>query len=201
MINYDGLYKKDYYGDKLFENHFSAKKLRFKIFENATILPHKPVAGTVGFGGIVDSKGNFIEESFVHHGIKEVYTPSEEIYTNNTAVIYLGMFVHIWGHCLTDSLKRIWFLQSDIYKTYFSKLPLVYVPMWMGIIKPFAKILEILEVDVNRLIPITKPQKFNQIILPDESIFDIQGGAWVFSRIFGNNFADKKFRSEKFFAT
>ena len=178
MINYDGLYNKDYYSDKLFENHFSAKKLRFKIFENATILPHKTIVGAAGagFGGIVDSDGNYVEESFVHHGIKEVYTPTEEILDTNATVIYLGMFVHIWGHCLSDGLKRLWFLKSEVYKSYFSTLPLVYVPMWKGIIKPFAKILEILEIDTSKLIPITKPQKFNQIILPDESIFEIQGG-------------------------
>ena len=34
----------------------------------------------------------------------------------NGTVIYLGMFFHIWAHCLTDNLKRVWFLKSEVYK-------------------------------------------------------------------------------------
>lgn len=37
--------------------------------------------------------------------------------------------------------------------------------------KNFSRLLEILEVDVNKLYPITKPVKFKNIILPDESFF------------------------------
>ena len=33
MINYDGLYKKDYYGEKLSENHFSEKNLGFQVIK------------------------------------------------------------------------------------------------------------------------------------------------------------------------
>ena len=83
------------------------------------------------------------------------------------------MICHIWGHCLTDSLRRAWFFHSDFYKKDFKDLPIVYVPMGMGIVPSFAKILEILEIDPNRLIPITKPTKFKEIILPDESFFEI----------------------------
>ena len=176
MINYDGLYNKDYYGEQLFQNHFSDKKLRFKILENATILPHKSVAGTAGFGGIVDANGNYVEESFVHQGITDIYTPTEEIAYSDESVIYFGMLVHIWGHCLTDNLKRVWFLKSEVYKKYFSRLPIVYVPMWKSIIEPFAKILEILEINQDNLHPITRPVKFRQIILPDSSNLESRGG-------------------------
>jgi len=198
LINYDGLYNKDYYGEQLFQNHFSDKKLRFKILENATILPHKSVAGTAGFGGIVDANGNYVEESFVHQGITDIYTPTEEIAYSDESVIYFGMLVHIWGHCLTDNLKRVWFLKSEVYKKYFSRLPIVYVPMWKSIIEPFAKILEILEINQDNLHPITRPVKFRQIILPDSSNLESRGG-YEFSKEYLEtvsqikNFAKKNF--------
>ena len=70
MVNYDGLYNKIYYGDNLTANYFSNQKLYFKIIDNGTILPHKPLTingkWTWGFGGIVDSSGKYLKESFVN---------------------------------------------------------------------------------------------------------------------------------------
>lgn len=136
MINYDGLYNKDYYGDSLNTNHFYDKKLHFKIIENGTILPHKELIingrWTWGVGGIVDSKGNFVESSFVHRGVGGAYTPTEEVQYSPYTVIYLGMFFRVWGHCITDNLKNVWFLRSEIYKKYFKDCPIVFVPYWWG---------------------------------------------------------------------
>lgn len=172
MVNYDGLYNKDYFGDKLKdENHFSTKKLRFKIIENATILPHKTVPDTLGFGGIVDSNGNFVEESFVHHGIKDIYTPYEEVTYIAEPVIYFGMLVNIWGHCLSDNIKRLWFFFSDVYKRNFKKSPILYIPMWYGVVPNFARLLQIMGFDINLLRPVVKPLKCQFVIMPDESLF------------------------------
>ncbi len=176
MINCDGLYNRENYEKVDGVNYFSDRKLHFRIIENGTILPHKQLPDTVGFGGIVDGRGNFIEESFIHPEAGHAYTPAEKIEQSPLTVIYLGMLVQIWGHCLTDNIKRVWFLKSDVYKKYFKNYPIVYVPMWAGIIPPFAKLLEILEVDVKNLYPIFKPTQFQNIVLPDESFFPEMGG-------------------------
>ena len=133
MINYDGLYNKNFFGDKLNETHFYDKKLHFQIIKDGTILPHVDVEGVpVGFGGIVDGKGNFVRRSPVHVGISDAYTPNEEVLESPLSVIYIGMLFHVWGHSLTDNLKRIWFLKSKTYKKFFSRLPIVYTPMEGG---------------------------------------------------------------------
>lgn len=63
MINYDGLYNKDFFGNKLNETHFSDKKLHFQIIKDGTILLHVDVEGVSGgFGGIIDGKGNFVRK-------------------------------------------------------------------------------------------------------------------------------------------
>ena len=134
MINYDGLYNKEYFGEQLKENHFYDKKLHFRIIENGTILPHKALTGhwNWGFGGIVDEKNNYIESSFLIGNRGGAYTPNEEIMYSPETVIYLGMFFYVWGHCITDNLKRIWFLQSEVFKKYLTQYPLVCLPMKGG---------------------------------------------------------------------
>ncbi len=172
MINYDGLYNKDYFGDRLNENHFYDKKLHFRIIENGTILPLKDVNYAGFFGGLMDDRGNFVKGTSVHIGVgEEVYTPNDEVLYSPMTVIYLGMLINIWGHCLTDNLKRIWFLKSNIYKNYFKNCPIVYTPMWGGVIENFAKLLKILEIDVRSLLIINRPMKFANVIIPDESFF------------------------------
>lgn len=173
MVSYEGLYNKEYFGDKLNENHLYNKELHFKIIKNGTILPHKDVSGLWlnGFGGVVDENGKFVKRSFIHMGTGDAYTPTEDVLQSSDTVIYLGMFYTVWGHCLTDNMKRLWFLKSDTYKRFFTKCPIVYVPMRGGVIENFSKLLQILEIDVQKMYPIVKPIKFQNVILPDEAFF------------------------------
>ncbi len=60
----------------------------------------------------------------------------------------------------------------------FKNRPLVYIPFEGQPLeqqKNFRRLLEILEVDIYRLQPITQPTRFENIILPDESFFVING--------------------------
>ena len=175
MTNYDGLYNKDYYAEKMNKKSFVDKPLYFRIIENGTILPHKGfrVNGNwnSGFGGIVDAKGKFVNGSFFCDG-GTPYTPNEEVQKSPATVIYLGMFFPVWGHCITDNIKYLWFLKSEFYKNFFQSCPIVCLS-WGGggILEQFLKLLQILEVDLSRITPITKPTQFQQIILPDASFF------------------------------
>ena len=181
MINLDHLYNKDAAVDFFSKNHFVDKKLHFRIIERGTLLPHKEVfvngRWTWGFGGIVDSKGKFIKSSSVYSGLGGAYTPTEEIQRSPATVIYLGLFFHVWGHVITDNIRRLWFLKSEIFNRDFKNCMLVYLP-WRGALsldhpqqRGFRRLLEILEIDVNRLVPIYHPVQFENIIMPDESFF------------------------------
>ena len=179
MTNLDYLYNKDVAPDNFDKNHFVDKKLHFKVIEHGTILPHKNLyvngQWTWGLGGIVDKKFSFIESSFVHNGVGGAYTPTEEIFHSSSTVIYLGLFYPVWGHCLTDNIRRLWFLKSDVCKEYFKDCPIVYIP-WGGKFKledmqNFRRLLELLEIEVDKLQPIYYPIQFENIILPDESFY------------------------------
>ena len=179
MINIDYLYNPDAAKEAFKKSYFLDKKLSFQVIENGTILPHKsvniPGRWHFGQGGIVDKEGNYIESSSLHLGIGEPYTPPKEsVQHSSETVIYFAMFYHIWGHDLTDNIRRVWFLKSDAFKNEFKNCPIVYIPYKDGYYtidkQPSLKrLLEILEVDVNRLRPITQPTQYDKIILPDGS--------------------------------
>lgn len=183
MTNLDYLYNPAAAKDLVGKNPFIDKKLHFRIIERGTILPHKHLyvngKWTYGFGGIVDRRGEFIKSSFVRYGDGDAYTPTEDVKHDSATVIYLGLFYPVWGHAITDNIRRLWFLKSEVFNRYFKDCRLVYLP-WRGGYglerqQNFRRLLEILEVDVDRLQPITHPTQFENIILPDESFFVAHG--------------------------
>lgn len=185
MVSFDNLYDKEYYGERLKVNRHYDKKLYFKIIENGTVLPYIPpiIDNSIfgGFGGIVDNKGKYFKSSFVSCKYGEgAYTPTDEVKFVDETVIYLGMFVGVWGHSITDNLKHVWFLQSDAYKNSFKDCRIVYNPWkiptvgggtWCGISPSLLNLFKILEIDADKWTPITEATKFKNIIFPDESFF------------------------------
>ena len=177
MNNFDYLCNKNAVAKNFGKNHFVDRKLNFKVLEGATVLPTKNIfvdgQWTWGSGGLVDNCGHFVKESFIFNGAGDAYTPTD-VAQSSATVVYLGMFYPVWGHCLNDNIRRLWFLQSDAFKDYFKDCALVYVA-WRDIPltaqKNFCRLLELLDVDVERLQVITRPTRFENVILPDESFF------------------------------
>lgn len=177
MVNLDYLYNLDVAKRFANKSYFLDKKLGFQVIENGTILPHKwtapPGKWSWGAGGIVDNEGNFVEGTHVHGGIIGSYpSPPESVQYSPKTVIYLGLFYPVWGHVISDNIRRIWFLQSDDFKSQFSDCSIVYVPWYQPnelSNKNFRRLLEILGVDVDKLQPIMQPTRFDKIILPDGS--------------------------------
>lgn len=104
-----------------------------------------------------------------------LYPPPESIQFRAETVVYFGVSCHVWGHCLTDNIRRLWFLKSDIFKQEFKNCPIVYIPFGVTRIienlPNFRRLLEILDVEVDKLRPISQPTRFEKIVLPDESFF------------------------------
>ena len=79
---------------------------------------------------------------------------------------------------ISDSIKYYYFLKSEIFERELKKSPLVYVSMGNvdfvslnGRCPNFRRLLEILEIDPDRIQLITQPTQFNKIILPAESFY------------------------------
>ena len=205
MVNFDYLYNPDFAKEAVDKNYFVDKKLGFRIIDNGTILPTrgseagKPVV-IGGIGGIVDSKGEFIKESHIHLGTGGAYTPTpESIQHRSETIIYLGTFFDIWGHAITDNIRRLWFLKSE-FMNQFKNCPLIYLPAGRYTpekCKDFKRLLEILEFDIEKFQPITQPTRFDRIILPDESFYGEKLGATIFRR-FTNEYREMMERVRHF---
>ena len=194
MINLDYLYNSDAARLPLERNYFLDKKLGFQVIEHGTVLPQRDniINGkwTHGKGGIVDSNGEYIKESFAIPGLGlGAYTPPPESIQHSTeTVIYFDMLYPTWGHLLTDNMKRIWFFKSEYFKQ-FKDCPIVCTifghndrerqPGFLSRHPDFKRLLEILEFDVDRLQEIMQPTQFERIILPDISFssphYEIKG--------------------------
>lgn len=97
-----------YMKEKLEQNNFSRrieKSLGFEIYENGIILPFEK---KYGIGGVTDKDGKFIDNSAVHEGLcnKTFVFRSRDIQYNDEDAIFLGSLHYIFGHAITDNLKK-----------------------------------------------------------------------------------------------
>lgn len=174
--NFDFLYDKEYYGEKLYTEHFTNKKLSYQEINNGIILPYIKERVTYPYYyGLIDGDGRFFTNSVLHNqlGIKAYSFDSSEIKKSSSKVIYLGVFGGFpYGHFFTDCIRRLWFLKSKEYQQKFSKYILVYIPfLTIGFSGAYRRILEILSIDYNSFVPVTEITQYEKIILPDECFF------------------------------
>ena len=126
----------------------------------------------------MDSEGKFIPGTYLSYSIDNSYEP-EKVQNSDETVVYLGSFYIVWGHLLTDNMKRLWFVKSDIYKNYFRNCKLIYIPLdgfdfeKSPLFFQFAKILEILGINYKDIQPVREATRYKNIIIPDESFFYI----------------------------
>lgn len=62
-------------------------------------------------GGVYTESLDFVDGTAIRRGIGEVNDKSRIVTgsTEDDTVIYIGMLVNVWGHHLTDNIKRLWF--------------------------------------------------------------------------------------------
>lgn len=154
------------------------KKLSFEQIEGGMIFPHQFIYRDGnkqgwGVGGVLNSKGEEIPTSFVSRYCavnKDYRYPFESIQQSSETVIYLGMFFPAWGHAITDCIRRMWFIKSDVFKREFKQCPLVCVlhQSMNGVYhKNFRRFLELLGIENVRIIK--QPVQFAKVIMPQES--------------------------------
>lgn len=140
------------------------RKLQVKELQDAVVVP---------FQGIFDSTGKHIDESYlhIHHNACKSFTAPSGTTEYIDEAVYIGMFINIWGHCLTDCMKHLWpILTSD---ERFKTLPLVWVPSRPGIkiFENFWKMLDLLGIPREHIKEIQSPTRVNKLWLPDQCYF------------------------------
>ena len=78
--------------------------LSYNVLSKAYILPWRKQYG----GGIVSLDGTFQLSSAWHENYQSGYDFNEnEVIYRDERVIYIGCLYHIWGHAITDNLKKM----------------------------------------------------------------------------------------------
>lgn len=107
----------------------------------------------------------------------------EEIGECDEDIVFLGVWASfVWGHCLTDNIRRLWVLDNEEFMEKYGHLRFIYVPSFN--VDPdgnFNQLLEILGVDVIHLESISEVTRFRNIILPDECFWREDDGARFFT--------------------
>jgi len=159
------------------QSHFSDKLMDVEIINQGIVLPC--VKGRKG--GVVDETGKYFAQSFVHKGLGGAYDFDDlECEYCDDEVVYVGMFHSVWGHCLTDNLKLLWFLFDERFYE-LNTLKFVFTTLHESFeFSDNAKsLLERLGIDVNQLVRVTKITKFKRIYLPEDCfIREEHKGCW-----------------------
>lgn len=132
------------------------------------ILPQRPVKDGPrwGLGGVCREDGTFeplsaYDGGWATHG--GVYEWQEEDYLDQD-VVYFGYYFNHWGHFLIDMMGRLWYFAQKKVKG----LKLAY----LGDEEPkgnYLQIFQLLGVEPENLIHITKPTRFRKVIVPEFS--------------------------------
>ncbi len=173
MTNYNYLYDKSSYEKYININHLSNDKLLWKEIDNATILPFRTFKnGKIG-GGLLDGNGNYIDGTSLHRGFGGKYDYKKGAVTySSEEVVFLGLWPDIWGHWLTDNIRRLWVLKNDEFMSKYGHLKFLYLVYRNH--KPCDNAKELLSIiggDKITIEPIDRVVRYRKVILPDESFF------------------------------
>jgi hypothetical protein len=162
-------------------DYLSTDKLTCQRIENGYVLPAKfmegiPYGGPVG--GVFTSEKEFILNSLLMIDGDWYESENEELIFEDETVFYLGTFFSGWGHFITDSLKKMWFLLTPE----FQKLKAGNIKLVCTVIPEFKfnanhiALLSMIGVDVKDIHIVTKPTRYKNIYLPDTSFTRLKLG-------------------------
>lgn len=153
--------------EKSFKN-ISCKKIlndEVDIIDNAIVLPE--LNHNYQSGGIVSNDGKFVEEScyegdwIKRGGYYSFDTNNINDEYEDIDAIYLGFFIHHWGHYLMDCLGRAWILLKEE----IGKKKIIYLSD-SKIDGNYFELLRLLGVKDNQVLFIDRPTRFKSVIIP-----------------------------------
>lgn len=183
MINYDGLFDKQLFLKEIEAKHEVIQELSYSKAKNALVLPCIDLPNGFSGGGIIKENGEFIKESTVHNGSHVPYEVNHnQVEIVDERVVYFGMLIGVWGHCISDCIKRAWFINSPEYIERFAKCKIIYTAQKDSLHKNFIDFLSLLGINIDTFYEITKPTIYSEVIIPDSSFFLDDNGVEHFTK-------------------
>lgn len=168
--------------------HICDVDLHVNAIANAIILPGDNAAR----GGVL-SNGKLLAQSPYLKDTNGVYEFDEtDVVNSDEEVVYIGMWLDVWGHCLTDNLKHLWFLSHPEYD-YLKKHKWVYSQIWSETLCESHNMWKLLRkwgVNTRNVIRIEKPTRYKRVYLADESFIAIKEERYYtkeFARLYDNS--------------
>lgn len=155
----------------MFYNHFLEEEIGCSCLDNSFVLPY--VSGK-GEGCVVDKNGVFQENTTLNSSFSEggyKFEEKEVKYINKNA-IFIGTIYSVFGHVITDDLKKIWFLNTEKAKRLLADGADIVYLSWHGQdLKPYVgHILSLAGVPFENAICIDCITKYNRVFIPDNSL-------------------------------
>lgn len=154
-------------------NRFKEKELKVSCYKNSTIVPYK---------GCFNEQKDFIDGTWLH----EITTFNYDEKNNDSVqhikkAVYLGCFVNIWGHCITDGIKRLWYFYSQDFNNE-NDIEYVYIKVnTLPLPENYLKLLSYLMPQNIKIIEIQAITKVDELYIPDVSFYsDITDGKVFF---------------------
>ena len=171
------------------KSHFDNKELGITIVNNGYVLPFREwdSTGSIANGGIVDERGRYVhgtcfgwdKESAIYDFDKQNVKACDEC-------IYLGYFHAVYGHAITDALKKLWYFQTEECKSLISRgVDVIYLttsnrdlPTW------HKQLFKLAGIDVSECKHIQEISKYKKIIVPQSSWWRRNDGTIFFNKGF-----------------
>jgi len=124
-------------------------------------------------GGVTTADGKFVESSMMHEapcGVGGAYEATCAM--QHVTVIYIGYLLCVWGHALTDSLKKLWFLNTDEGRRLLQGgARVAYVTLYNEALPDWQKELwRLAGFEYTKWMHVITPTRFDRIVVPDNSL-------------------------------
>lgn len=164
------------------KNYRSERTLTVKKLERGVILPARPVADDPFKcnGGVCDAELNFIDGHndvidnpwSGHYVLREAYdVKPDEIIESDDEVIYGGAMIYHFGHFITETLSRMWYVLQHPE----AKQKIIFVVIQvnaMQIPRPWVnKLFDLLGITDEQILVVSRPIRFRSVIVPEQSLY------------------------------
>ncbi len=171
--NFDYISSKDkpYFEERVSKSCFIEQNLLLRDFAESYVLPYCP---GLGEGGVLDSQKHLVGCSTLHEELQSQLYKFEEnqVQYVDEDVLFVGNLYSVYGHAITDNLKKIWFLYTEEFQYLMSKgVKLIYITFHGQELESYVfDIFRLAGCDVSKAKRIDTITKFRKIYIPDNSM-------------------------------
>lgn len=146
--------------------------LHRQYFKNAIVIPSDNNNSKFKEGGVFTSNAQFILSSSLNGVLPSsvVNVNYSNLKQSDDTIIFIGTFYSLWGHAITDSIKKLWFLFTEEGKRLLGNGAKVgYIFRDKGDSYTLS-VIEKTGINPSDLIEIKEPTLFKNVYIPDSSI-------------------------------